>query len=339
MEYINLVRKTTLEVMARAKSVRVDREKIAEMAKKWVKQNVKVPPRVKEDILDTKNEQRIIDYLIILDTINFCFWPSFARASEGRIQKEKWHIYDKGKKYDGYYALSLRLKNFFEENPEKANLNYFLQISYENFVNIIDGKGGLQFTKERWQGTRAVSSAVLNKYGGALKFVKSTNGRFSNLIPKVAKLPTFNDVREYHGKRVYLWKRAQILGADICFAFKGKGIGHFKDKEYLTAMADYKLPQILRHWDILSYSRELDNKIKNHILIPTGSQEEVEIRAATIWAVEYLKKEMAKLGKEFYSYEIDWILWDMVQNIKMKLSLPAFSRMKNTYHLTKTIYY
>jgi hypothetical protein len=331
----NLTRKTTLEVVKQAKSVRINREKILELAKKWAKENIKVPRRPVEDILDTKNERKILDYLIILDTLNFCFWS----------QREKWNIKYKGKKYDGYFAMSLCLKKFFEEKPEQAEFKNLAKISYKDFCDIFKGKpachglrhqvlpggGELQFLRKRWPGARSVSRALLKKYNGdSRKFIASAKHKFSILVPKIYKeLPTFGDTAKYNGKKVYLLKRAQILAADICFAFGNKGIGRFDDLNYLTSMPDYKLPQILRHWGILAYSRELENKIRNRILIHASSKEEVEIRGATVWAVEYLKDELLKFGKKFHAYEIDWILWIKSQE----------ENIKNPYHLTKTIFY
>ncbi len=317
----NPVRKTTLGVIKRSTSVQIHHEKIKQIANKWVAEDIEVPARSSEDILNIKDERKILDYLIILDTINFCFWS----------QREKWNIRYRGRKYDGYFAMSLSLKRFFEENPEKANFDYFLKVSFRDFCQIFSGRGELQFLKERWNSVRAVSRILLEKYSGdSRKFIAAGRHKFSILVPKIYKeLPTFYDVANYEGKKVYLLKRAQILAADICFAFGNKRIGRFDDLNYLTAMPDYKLPQILRYWDILTYSRGLENKIKNKILILAGSKEEIEIRAATVWAVEFLKEELAKRGKKLYSYEIDWILWVKSQKEKIK----------SNYHLTKTIYY
>jgi len=119
------------------------------------------------------------------------------------------------------------------------------------------------------------------------------------------------------------------LAADIWFALGGKGIGSFRDPSYLTAFADYKVPQILCNKGILQYSRELEGKIRRRELLKAGSEEEIEIRSATIWAVEYIKEELEKHGRKLFSCEIDWILWEKSQ--KLINVLP--------HHYTKTIYY
>ena len=319
----NLVRETTLNVIEKAKDVKINREKIRELAEKWAKRKLIIPAWPEKFHLQTNNAKKLLDYLIILDSINFCFWSPDPK-------KEKWHISYQNKRYDGYFALSLALKKFFEENPQKGSLNYFSRISFQEFKEILQGGKNLQFLKKRWQIAKKVSSVLIKKYKNSLRFIKSANQKLSVLVPKIFKeLPFFNDISLYKGKKIYFLKRAQILPIDIWGAFGGKGIGYFKNLDYLTAFADYKVPQILHKLGILEYSPVLMKKIKNRILIPAGSKKEVEIRSATIWAIEYLKKALKNLGKEFYSFQIDWILWNKSQ--KIKINTP--------YHLTKTIFY
>lgn len=317
----NSARTTTLKVVERAKDVKINREKIKELAQKWARKKIIVPPWPKDMHLKTNNERVMLDYLIILDTLNFYSW-----AEEGR-----WRIIYKGRKYHGYFALSLALKKFFEKNPDEATLGYLSNIPFKEFSPIFSGIGKVMFLKKRWQMVRAVSLAIIKKYGGdSRKFVLSARHHLSVLVTKIYReLPFFNDVSIYSGRQVYFLKRAQILSADVCGAFDGRGIGYFKDLDYLTTFADQKIPQILNHFGILEYSYKLSEKIRHKKIIKSGSKEEVEIRSATVWAVEYLREELEGLGKKLYSFEIDWILWNKSQTEKID----------NSQHLTKTIYY
>jgi hypothetical protein len=71
--------------------------------------------------------------------------------------------------------------------------------------------------------------------------------------------------------------------------------GIFADLEQLTIFADYKLPQVLRHYHVLAYDSTLAQRIDNQELLPAAeSEEEVEIRAATIWACECLCRAMRR---------------------------------------------
>lgn len=318
----NIVLLTTKEVVRRAKHVKIDYKRIKEVVKMWAKEDLASYAWPKEFHFNAEDEQKMLDYLVVLDTLNFCFWS----------KNKKWRVSYKGKEYSGYFALSLALKRFFEKNPDKASLDYFNGISFGEFAKILSGEGELLFLMKRWEMIKAVSAHIAKNYeGDSRKFILSAESEASTLAIKIFnELPFFNDVSYYNGYSVYFLKRAQILVCDVMHAFGGRGIGYFKDPEWLTAFADYKVPQILYRLGVLNYSRDLRGKIINRILIPSGSPEEIEIRAATIWAVERIKKTLAiETGKTLYSFQVDNFLWEMSQ--ADKFGFP--------HHLTETIYY
>jgi len=266
----NPAREKSFEMMRRPKDVRINFEKIRETAGIWLEEGIAVPE------WPADFHFRSPDYIFILDSLNFCFW-----AESG---KDKWNINYRGKSYDGYFALSLALKDFFENNPEKGNLKYFSDISRDEFISILQGGENLQFVEERFEIIKSVSRSV----GSAGKFLESAEGKFSKLVGEISKLPYFGDP---------FLKRAQILACDIY----GARLGNFEDPGYLTAFADYKVPQILNRLGILEYSPKLDKKIKGKVLIPPASQEEMELRAGTIVAVEHLREA---LSNKLYSFEM-----------------------------------
>jgi hypothetical protein len=145
-----------------------------------------------------------------------------------------------------------------------------------------------------------------------------------------AEFASFIDTATYHGYKVYFFKRAQLLVHDLWTTFSGDTWGHFIDLEKLTAFADYKLPQVLRHLGIIRYEPELAELIQRLEHIPPGSPEEVEIRAATIWAVELLRQELSRRGQQVTSAQLDCWLWHLGQDDTYR-SLP--------YHRTRTIFY
>jgi hypothetical protein len=129
---------------------------------------------------------------------------------------------------------------------------------------------------------------------------------------------------------VFFYKRAQIFAADLYGAFKGKEWGQFTDIHKLTAFADYKLPQVLRHLGILNYGQSLAQKVDQKVLLGPGSQGEVEIRANTVWSVELIRQELERKGKGLKAFEIDWILWNLGQRAEFKV---------RPYHRTATVFY
>jgi hypothetical protein len=81
---------------------------------------------------------------------------------------------------------------------------------------------------------------------------------------------------------------------------------------------------------IISYSEPLREKIDSLRELHFGSEEEIEIRACTVTAVEMIQKVFKEKGVELLVIEIDWLLWQIGE--KKKDEIPP-------HHRTLTIYY
>lgn len=319
----NPVLATTEKLLAKSKFVYIDKKIIFRITEKWRKNGFTSREFPRELHFINKNPRRTLEYLILLDSINFCFWS--------RDPRKKWRIRYRKKEWSGSFASALSLKKFYEEKPQYANIPYFSTMPLREFVQMLQGKGELLFLKKRWEILRSVAKVILEKYNGdAVNFLSSGSKDIPKLLNHIVReLPSFDDTMDYKGEKIYFWKRAQLLINDIYIAFGGKGIGKFNNMTYLTAFADYRLPQILRFWGVLRYHPELEQKVRNRIYIPAGSEEELEIRSATIWAVEYIRRELERKGICILSSEIDTILWK--ESKRITINMP--------HHLTKTIFY
>lgn len=96
-----------------------------------------------------------------------------------------------------------------------------------------------------------------------------------------------------------MYKRAQIFVADLWGAFKGQAYGQFNDIGSITIMADYIVPAVLRQLGVLRYSSTLASTIEANSEIVPGSEEEVELRACSVHAVEKMRELISmKSGKQ-----------------------------------------
>ncbi len=321
----NPVRASSQFIVAHAKDVTLNHPRIRALAHEWSKQGFIVPSWPRSLHFHSRDERSMLDYLFILDALNFCFWQP------PRSGKERWTIRYKGKEYNGYFALSLALKKFFETSPKKSSIASLARMRFEDFTKMLGGREKLLLLRTRSRILQKVSQVLVSRYhSDTQEFIHKANGSCSTLVRMIAsELPSFDDTATYRGRNVYFWKRAQILVVDIYGALAGKGIGNIHGLEYLTAFADYKVPQILREFGILEYSPKLAHTVDQRNLIPAGSSKEVEIRAATIQAVELLHKALAQYGMKLLPYQIDWFLWE--KSRKLKNPRP--------YHLTKTVFY
>jgi len=317
------VLETAREVAGKSLHVQIDQQALARFSRKLYEKKIEVPSWNHLYHFYGSSEA-MVTYLLVLDSINFCFWPP-----PGKL---KWGIKYRSKKLSGYYALAASLKQAFESGIPIARAEYLAALSLDGLKKILGGRGILQLLEDRLQSLNELGQVLLEDYNGkAHKLVEAAGKSAVELVRLLAKkLLSFRDVAEYRGNKVFFYKRAQIFAADLYGAFQGKGWGSFIDTDKLTAFADYKLPQVLRYLGILRYIQPLAEKVDQKIFLEPGSPEEIEIRANTIWAVELIRQEMNRTGKALRAFEIDWILWNLGQQAEFKLK---------PYHRTTSVYY
>ena len=317
------VLETANRVAAESRQVQIDGQALVRFSKSLIEKGINLPPW--ENLYHFYDGgEKTVFYLLVLDTLNFCFWPAPGGMT--------WEIEYKPKKLSGYYALAFSLKRALESGAPIDQAEFLAELSLNGLKDILGGRGELQLLNERVQNLNELGRALLEEYHGkASELVEAADGSAIALVRMLyRRLSSFRDVAKYRGHQVPFYKRAQIFAADLYGAFQDSKWGRFADMDNLTAFADYKLPQVLRHLGILGYSTELVNKIDQQILMEAGSPEEVEIRANTICAVELIRQELEKMGKDLRAFEIDWILWNLGQDEAFK---------EKPYHRTVTIFY
>ena len=178
----------------------------------------------------------------------------------------------------------------------------------------------------------ALGEDLLARFDGSFTtLIQSAEHYASRLVTILARQPFFEDVSSYHGINVPFYKRSQLLASDLSLALDGRGCGRFDDLEQLTIFADNLVPHVLRLEGILEYSPSLIADIESETLIPAGSDEEIEIRACSVHAVELMIDAAFEAGITWSARDMDQLLWHRGQRPDIK------SRGKR--HRTRTIYY
>ncbi len=237
--------------------------------------------------------ERTLRYLLVLDTVNFSFWGGAG---------------------GGYWQLAERLRDAFAAGDELSDPASLGQITAARLHEML---GDLPMQEER---ARALRELGAHGFEGLVRETAADTAR-----TLAERLPSYADVASYDGRRVPLLKRAQILPADL----HGAGVASFPDLAALTCFPDYKLPQVLRHFGALRYSTALARRVDTWEELKPGEPAEVEIRAATVVAVERLREALSEHGRQLMAIEVDWILWDLAQGL-----YPV-----RPYHRTRTIFY
>lgn len=322
------VLETTRLVVEAGRLVTIDRGRVEAVAEKLASVPDPSADWSHELHPPARDEAELANLVLVLDALNFCFWTLPGG-------KPRWRVTYGGQEYDGYWALAVALRRAVESGIPLADAEFLATLGEDEVAAILAGDPGsdeIPLLHARLEHLREVGRTLLARWDGQfLEAIEEANGSAAKLVREVlAGLPSFRDTAPWNGHEVRFHKRAQILIADLFGAFEGTGPGRFHDLPTLTAFADYKVPQVLRQHGILTYAPDLAAKIAAHRLIPPDSDEELEIRAATIWAVELLRRALAQHGRDLPAYAIDWTLWQAGQ------SLPTEAE---PYHRTLTVFY
>ena len=312
---------TTKLVVENSDLVKINHERVAEFSKSFDHGRAEHWLSAAPFNFSHFTEVEKLHFLFIFNALSFSYWG-----------EPKWTIEYKGKSYDGAWGMIVALGRGIEEGATLLDFNYCSKISKENFAHIVRGNTEIPLLEERWKILQEIGTIMFNKYnGGANNLIDETRSDAQKLLDLITQnFPSFQDVSRYKGKKVYFYKRAQLLVADIYQIFDGKSFGALTNVDKITACADYKLPQILRKLRILEYTTALAEKIDNKIEIPSNSPEEIEIRANNIWAVEFIKEEVKKRSPKIMSFEVNDHLWLATQE-KFDDDKP--------YHRTRTTAY
>lgn len=271
-------------------------------------------------VTNSKNIEQDLQLVFIEDVVNFSFWPTNGQ--------KKWEVeWPVGAPaVGGWYGLVACFKRGLAEGVPILNAKYLSTISDSEAHYFFRGSNDtfIPLLEERVKNLREAGSVLLQKFNGNIRaLIELSNYDAIEIVKNITEnFPSFRDISNIKGNEIKFLKRAQICPNDFSYLLKDK----ITNLDKLTAYADYKLPQILRMFGVISYKDSLSKMIDDVIEIPHESREEIEIRAATIWAVELLRQKIGKLT----AGEIDNTLWVMSQDIQNEAK---------PYHRSRTIYY
>jgi hypothetical protein len=261
-----------------------------------------------------------VAYLLILDAINFGYgyFPHLRKRP----------------RLSGYFTVASSLKDHFETyGPFSAH--ELTQLTPEQCANLLgqdlDGGPRSELMGLFTTALKDLGQYVLDRFEGRfVDLVRASKESAERLVGILSQMGYFRDIEFYHGFEVPFYKRAQITAADLSLAFDGEGYGRFNDLDRLTLFADNLVPHVLRVDGVLRYDDALATRIDSEELIPSGSEEEVEIRACAVHVVELLAEKLRSSGHSITSMELDYLLWNRGQQ-------PFYKARPR--HRTRTVFY
>jgi hypothetical protein len=314
------VRKACKDVAAKATRVVINYDHIPSYAASLPVDKV-IQPELNPGCHYLGKEDKTVAFLLTLNAINFGsgYFPQLVKRPG----------------LSGYFSIASSLNDVYKNQGglSAADLD---RMTVAKCTRIFGQDPTNQVIRELMQyfskSLNDLGRYVLDFFNGSFtNLVESAESSAARLVQFLKQMPYFNDVSLYKGNQVPFFKRGQITAADLSIAFKRQRWGTFKDLDQLTIFADNLVPHVLRMDGILIYEESLLEQIMAAKLIPSGSVEEVEIRACALHAVELIKHEIrATKGQIINSSDLDSFLWNRGQHAHYKAVLR---------HRTRCIFY
>lgn len=324
---MNPVYESVKWLVEESRDVRIDREKLKETAREISDDSFDYPTwqfRCLPDALDAGT----LEFFFLINCLNFKFWHTDSR--------ERFSATVDGEKYYGAFAMFALLTKWYREEPSLISGKFLSRLEIAQALPRLTGDTGpIPMLRERVMIMNEVGEVLSEKYGDFSNLVSSSYYRCFNdgegIVERLVRdFPSFRDEYLVAGKKIIFNKRAQLAPAMVFAKFRGTDIAPIKDIDKLTAFADYQVPKGLKIYGIMKYSDRLTEMIRERLLLPHGSTEELEIRANTIFAVQKLIKEINRhrSGPEkINAVQMDYHLWKKARD------------NKEQYHLTETTAY
>jgi hypothetical protein len=286
--------------------------------------------------------KELVEYIIGLISIDFCHWD----IEENEIHD--FYIKDGVGTIRGSAAMTALAKKAYDNGIKIFDATFMEKVTVNelrpHFMGI-DHEGNLMeipWLEERVKVLNEVGRILLEKWKGSFYNVyyeaeaRAFNQGKGFVELLVRDFPRFKDEYLYKNKKIGIYKLAQLSVMALQSALSQcPNFSPFKDCDALTLCADYQLPRSLRALGILEYDSELKTTVDQEKLISPGSPLEIELRMATVFAGQQIKKIinqiLADVGKSpITSQELDYFLWRHGRELDGNI---------NKHHLTHTMMY
>lgn len=311
-------------VMANACHVVINESNLATLADKVRLRFAQGFDTVEDAFGSTNDLEKDINLVFFETAANFCFWS--------QDPNERWKFQYRDALCGGWYGLRNVFANALANGVPMYDATFVSQLTVAQASDLFRDANNRQIPLLEWRVNNMVETAefLLHEHkGSAYNFIESCDFDAPTIAQEIVRaLSSYRDGAWYHGRWIWILKRAQILPNDLSQLSQKYPDFHIRGKEHLTIFADYKLPQVFRHYGVFEYSNTLVNKIDSRQLISNGTSEEIEIRAATLVAC----KKLSKLCPDITIADIDVSLWLLSQDARDDTEMKP-------HHMTVSYFY
>ncbi|MHC4611610.1 MAG: queuosine salvage family protein [Planctomycetota bacterium] len=276
-------------------------------------------PTVPDELRFSGSRDDCANLVLLLDCLNFCFW------SDG-----PWSVEFRGRTWRRTFAMYASVLRAVNHDAAWLQPQRWAEADADMVTRLFRGEGEIPLLEKRQEVLNETGRCLLEHFDGKFARAVERVGEARDLAYLLAeRFPSFRDAPQYQGRTVALLKRAQLCVSDLHQTWTQCGYGGLEGIGRLTVFADYRLPQYLRHIEVLTLAPALAQRIDAGREIPAGSAEEVELRAATIVGGDVLRSALAARGMDLPAWHLDCVLWEHSHD--PSVTVP--------HHRTRTIYY
>ena len=314
-------------VIESASLVKINEEKISEVAA-WMAYE-EFPKPDGSSLFDFGDDPDfLMDLALTVNSMNFAFTDFESGV--------KYETDYKGKRYSDSEAMMANLHRAKAESIPFFTGEYLASLTKKDLQQVFSGTIEMPLLDERVRIFNEVGNVLVNRYAGAFhNFVRDCSPRFyangNGILERLtAEFPRFQDVSNYRGSEIQIYKLAQLGIWGMHLSLMPRKAWALEDASMLTAFADYIVPVGLRVMGIFEYAPELEHQINSLIEVPRDSIAEIEIRASSLQAIALLTEQInaRRVGMEpLLMPQVDFRFWK------------TYHATHWPHHLTRTIMY
>lgn len=270
----------------------------------------------------------LVDMTMFVSLLNFAFTDF-----ETSVKYETDYL---GKRHSDSEAMFANIHEAIVGGQPVLDGAWMAGVTVTDLERLFHGTIRMPMLEERAAILNVAGATLVDRYQGrfhhwfrdcAPRMYAGGDGLLERLV---TEFPRFLDVSDYHGREVRLFKLAQLSLWSLHAVLSPFGTFRIEDLSDMTAFADYIVPVALRLMGMISYSPELEARINAGDTIPRDSDEEIEIRAHTLYATALLTEEINRIrpaGMALVIPQVDYRFWK------------PFHATLWPHHLTRTVMY
>lgn len=311
--------------LANGHYVHIDFDRAKEVSRELCQGEPRLPSWDFPPYLQTRDPNEAVRFFLVLNALNYCFTDIASGTRFSGYTSE-------GEYVEGATLLAARIAQRWEDfrNPV-----WLMSVTEGDLLGqyLVGETGPIPFAMLR--------SFHLNEVGSYLTRMAAHWGSESGLVLRsssglqVAEAVAA-DIPSCYGADPFL-KRAQLFAQMVAGRLQNQRPGGF-DHHWLatlTVPADYRVPQALRGLGVLHYEPKLAGAVDQGLELPAGTAMELEVRAATVLAVDAIA---VTAGQPWAPAHVDEKLW-LLGRGKLPELRERFDYVETPHHLTAGTHY